>query len=201
MYSYLPTKDADLEDWVGNFLTVAAANETALGIAAADLAPITADNTAYVNAIASVTTTKTAAKAATHSKDVAHKTLTHDVRLLVKRIQAHPGVSSTLKVSLGINPDNGTRTTTPPVTPKDLKANGSSLGVNSIAWNKNGNIPTTQFVIEAKKPADTTWNIVGQTTRSKFDHTGQTPGVKLEYRIIAARADKASVPSLSVTVY
>ena len=42
---------------------------------------------------------------------------------------------------------------------------------------------------------------IGATTKTRFDHTGQTPGAKATYRVLAERADMSSLPSQSVTVY
>ena len=89
----------------------------------------------------------------------------------------------------------------PTAQPTSLLASPDSSGVNSLAWNRNGNKPATTFVIEAMLGASTTFEQIGTTTKTRFDHTGQTPGVKATYRVTAERADISSLPSQSVTVY
>ena len=49
--------------------------------------------------------------------------------------------------------------------------------------------------------AATTSEQIGTTPKTRFDHTGQTPGVKAVYRVTAERADMSSIPSQSVTAY
>ena len=131
-----------------------------------------------------------------------------DVRPLVRRIQNNPGVSDSLKAQLGINVQAPVRNKTAPIMPAAVQATPHAVGVNALKWSRTGNKTTTQYVIlaktltgDARATDDTGWSIVGQTTRAKFVHAGVTPGVPMAYKVMAARADQSSLPSLPATVY
>ncbi len=151
---------------------------------------------------------KTAYDGATKNKEQVHKALVARIRPLVKTIQAKNFVAPALKAQLGINANTGGRTKTPPVTPATLVAVPLATGTNTLAWKKMGNKAATQYVVYAKPltsgvsaNADTGWMMVGQTTRSRFDHRGVTPGQPFAYKVVAARADQTSQPTAPVVVY
>jgi hypothetical protein len=50
MADYLPGPDADYQAWVSNFVTYANANLAALGLTAADMAPITSAQSGWATA-------------------------------------------------------------------------------------------------------------------------------------------------------
>lgn len=121
MADYLPGPDADFENWVSNFVTYANANLAALGLVAADMAPITAAQTAFVNNLTAHLAAAAAAKSARQAKTDARATLTTNLRALVRRLQASPLVSDAERSSLGItvrgdNAPIGPPTTSPLVT-------------------------------------------------------------------------------------
>jgi len=62
-------------------------------------------------------------------------------------------------------------------------------------------LPTTTFRVEMMLSEGKEWIFVGNTTKTKYEHTGQTPGVTIYYRITATRADMESEPSQTVSVY
>lgn len=208
MSDYLPTKDLELQQWLANFITVAGTNETALGLDGYNLSQMLADQTQFNNAFAGINPAKLALTAAAKTKDVAHKTVTANIRALVKKIQGTPDIPDALKLQLGINASTGARTNTPPVTPATLVATPLAIGTNVLEWKRMGNKPNTQYVVYSKPitpatnlDAETGWIMVGQTTRSRFDHTDVTPGQPLAYRIVAARAQQKSAATAPVTVY
>ena len=102
MADYLPGSDADYQAWVTNFVTYANANLVALGLAAADLTPVTAAQTTFNTSFAAHVTAKAAAMAATQNKDDSRAGLTAAVRPLVRRLQASAVVSDAEKAALGI---------------------------------------------------------------------------------------------------
>lgn len=100
---FLPSRDPEFTDWQDNFLTYANANLAALGLVAADLAPLLADQgdwkakyTAHIAATA-------AAEAATQAKKTSRSNFARDIRSLVRRIQARPQTTNAQRASLGIN--------------------------------------------------------------------------------------------------
>lgn len=208
MPDYLPVKDLELQKWVDNFVAIATANLSALGISEGDLAPVQGEDNQFMQALIATQNTKTAYDGATKNKEQAHKNLTARIRPLVKKIQGSQNASLSLKAQLGINANNGIRTNTPPVTPATLVAVPLATGTNTLAWKKMGNKQATQYVVYAKPlaagasaNADTGWIMVGQTTRSRFDHRDVTPGQPFAYKVVAARADQFSQPTAPVTVY
>ena len=85
--------------------------------------------------------------------------------------------------------------------PTNLVAYGTDIGINLLSWNRNGNKANTTFIIEAKIGAATTWQIVGTATKAEFKHTGQTPGQKVSYRVLARRPAGDSDFSNTAVVY
>lgn len=102
MADYLPGPDADYQAWVTNFVTYANANLAALGLVAADMTPITTNQTLFNTGFAAHIAAKAAAQAAKQSKDEARGGLTAAIRPLVRRLQASSVVSDAEKASLGI---------------------------------------------------------------------------------------------------
>lgn len=208
MPGYLPAKDLELSQWLANFITIAQANEPALGLTVSDLATLTGEQTQFASALVGINTAKLGVTAATKTKDAAHKTVTTNVRSIVKKIQTNKTVPVALKSQLGITVSANVRTNTPPVTLTTLVATAHAIGTNVLAWKKMGNKPNTQYVVYSKPitpsvslDAETGWTMVGQTTRSRFDHKNVTPGQPLAYKIVAARAEQTSQPTAPVTVY
>ena len=102
--SYLPQKDADLQNWVLNFKTLIAANPTTYGLKAADATAITSLYTAWNAAYVLVTspTTKTAATVA--AKNIARTNMNATYRSYAQNIANNAGVTSANKIALGLNP-------------------------------------------------------------------------------------------------
>ncbi|KAG8526090.1 uncharacterized protein KY384_000082 [Bacidia gigantensis] len=198
---YLPKGKTQLQAWLTNFGTVAGAQAVPLGLLPADLSALGAAQGTFNGSVAGVKTAKAALKSATQTELTATKTVNTTVRGIVRRIQANPAVTPTQKASLGINPRSAAKNHAPPVTPTGLTAEGFSTGVNALKWDRAGNKSNTIFVIQAQIGASLDWVEVGSKNATKFDHVGQTPGVKVAYRVLATRAGMASVPSPSVTLY
>jgi len=102
MADYLPGPDADFQAWVNNFVTYANANLAALGLVAADMTPVTANQTTWNTNFTAHIAAKNAAQAAKQSKDEARRALASVIRPLVRRLQASPAVSDAERAALGI---------------------------------------------------------------------------------------------------
>lgn len=61
MADYLPGPDADYQAWVSNFVTYANANLASLGLTAADLTPVTTNQTLFNTGFAAHIAAKNAA--------------------------------------------------------------------------------------------------------------------------------------------
>ena len=102
MADYIPGPDASFQAWQSNFVTYANANLAALGLTAADMTPITAAQTPWVNGFTAHIAAVNAAKAAKQTKDEARAAYVAAIRPLVRRLQASAVVSDAEKASLGI---------------------------------------------------------------------------------------------------
>jgi len=102
MADYIPGPDASFQAWQSNFVTYANANLAALGLTAADMTPITAAQTPWVNGFTAHIAAVNAAKAAKQTKDEARAAYVAAIRPLVRRLQASPQVSDAERASLGI---------------------------------------------------------------------------------------------------
>ena len=102
MADYIPGPDASFQAWQSNFVTYANANLAALGLTAADMAPITSAQSGWATAFPAHVAAVNAAKAAKQTKDEARAAYVAVIRPLVRRLQASPQVSDAEKASLGI---------------------------------------------------------------------------------------------------
>lgn len=102
MADYIPGPDASFQAWQSNFVTYANANLAALGLVAADMVPITTNQTLWATAFPAHVAAVNAAKAAKQTKDEARAAYVAVIRPLVRRLQASPVVSDAEKSSLGI---------------------------------------------------------------------------------------------------
>ena len=199
---FIPDKDAQLPPYLNNLVTYANANLVALTLVAGDIAPTSTGATAYGTALNNVATAKEALKQAILTKDAARKTVTTNVRVLSRKVQGIAAVTPAQKAALGLSPRTGRRQRTAPLTPAGLIATASADGTNTLSWNRSLlNKPTTTFVIEASYMGGTGWEYVDSATATRYQHTGQTPGVSVYYRVTATRNKQFSEPSQSAIVY
>ena len=198
---YLPKGKTQLSAWLANFNNVASAQMTSLGLTAADITALTGTTGNFNYSVAGVKTAKAALKSSTQAETAATKTVSNTVRGIVRRIQSNPAVTPAQKATLGVNPRSAPKNHAPPVTPTGLTVSGAETGVNTLNWNRAGNKQNTVFAVQAQIGASAAWVEVGAVTATKFAHTGQTPGVKVAYRLVARRAGMASVASAAATVY
>ncbi|MGD9688426.1 MAG: hypothetical protein AB7K52_04335 [Phycisphaerales bacterium] len=99
-----------------NFVTYANANLAALGLVAADLTPVTTNQTTFNTNFAAHIAAKAAAQAAKQSKDEARSGLNAAIRPLVRRLQASSAVSNAEREALGITVADAPSPIGPPTT-------------------------------------------------------------------------------------
>jgi hypothetical protein len=102
MADYIPGPDPFFQAWQSNFVTYANANLAALGLVAADMAPVTSAQGTWATAFPAHVAAVAAAKAARKTKDDARAAYVAVIRPLVRRLQASAVVSDAEKASLGI---------------------------------------------------------------------------------------------------
>jgi hypothetical protein len=111
---YIPTKDANLANWLTNFTTLITATPSAFGLTPTDAANIDASVALFSNAYAPITSPSTKTAQAVSNKNTAKVTTLAQIRPYAQNISLNPGVSSANKIAVGVNP----RTSTPsPITP------------------------------------------------------------------------------------
>lgn len=124
---YIPTTDAGLDAWLNNFSTLITASPSAYGLLSSDAATIAAAVASWhaEYLLVSSPTTKTASTVS--AKNTAKVTTLGIIRPYSQNIANNPGVSSSNKIALGLNP----KTSTPsPITPP---ASNPILTVQSAA--------------------------------------------------------------------
>jgi hypothetical protein len=98
---YLPTREADLLTWSGNFDTLINLTPTDYGLTAGQATDYRALHTAFTDAYA-VANGPERGPAATQTKNTAKHALIAEARKLVRIIQAFPGTTNTMRVQLKI---------------------------------------------------------------------------------------------------
>ncbi len=195
---FLPREDTQLQLWLTNFKTVATANESVLDLTADELLAINAGTADFNTKMTALEAAKKAQSGATSNKNGSKSEISSTVRGLARKFKANPNVSEGLLNSLGVLA-NGT--TGPVVTVNGVEAMGCDDGVNTIKFNRNGNVQGTTFVIEYKVQGSSVWLFGNAITKTTWNHEGQTPGQQIWYRITSARAGQRSAPSVPVSVY
>ena len=190
---YIPKKDTIYRDWLANFLTVSNANLVALGLVAADIAPLQTEKNNLDSAITNAETLQAQAKAATEKKNVFRKSSETKARAIVKRIQAKIDVPPDLKKQLQITiPGDNPAPPSVPYTPKNLVVNVVGNGANELRWDRNGNIPSIIFNVEALINDAKDYVLIFSTRKTNYMHTNVPSGSKITYRV---RAIHGEIPS------
>ena len=198
--SYLPLKEAELVIWLANFVNVANANLVALGLVAADVDPIKTLQPTLTANLNDVEAKLAAYTAAVETKDATKDSIISKVRILVNKIQANPAVTVALKAQLGISTHEGGSYPQHPVPPTDLVAVLQSDGSVNLSWNRNGNAPKTQFVIEYSVGATTNWILLDVITKTNYNHKGFPAGVPIKYNVKARKGGETSGSSNTAIV-
>jgi hypothetical protein len=110
MPDYIPTSDADFDNWLGLFAAYITANAAALGLTPNDIAPLTAAVTGWDAAFPANETAQASASAAAISKDHSRATAETVARPLVQQLQASPLVTDAQRSAMKITVRATTRT-------------------------------------------------------------------------------------------
>lgn len=192
---YIPSKEGDIIPWTENFITVANANLTTLGLIETDITAIATKKVDFTTKLNNAIAKQAESKAATESKNISKDDLVTNIRVLAKQIQARPGVPNNLKEQLGLTVPNPTPTPLQPVTPTELSAKINTSGHAQIKWNRNGNPSGTIFLIETSNNYSTGWQITGSTTKTTYI-TPLTLQLGSNYiRVKAQKGELTSEPS------
>lgn len=192
----------EASNFLGNFITVATANLPALTtLVNADIIALTTLKTDIDAAIADAIAKQEAAEAAIAFRNTKLDLLNIGTESRVLKVFSIVGLSTSLQDQLGLPAFDIQPTPVQPITPTGLAVLGFGDGTNKLSWNTAGNAARTNYIIEFRVGPTGPWQFLNTTTRSKYDHTGQTPGVRLEYRVKAKRPAGESNYSNIAVVY
>ena len=207
---YIDPNDAVFVAWSANFFTVLNANLAAVGLVAGDVTPVSTARDAFSLAYTDQVAKEAAATAAVALKRTRRTTYVPQLRALVKRVQAHPGMTDALRGQLGVTVPKRTRTRrgvgaeVPGVVlePKpgqviihfgDNPGNEQTNG--KPAWAAGCNI-------YRKKQGETAFTLIAFDTASPYvDHvTGSAVNVAYQVAYRGIRATDEGAPSPEQTV-
>lgn len=201
MSNFFPRSVEELIAWFKNFVTVAGNNLAALNYTIADIEAMNALLSALETAQTNVIATKAAAKQAVELKDTNKTRVVQDIRSRAKIIQADYKIPNNIREALGLPVYDTIPSHEVPYQITNLTVEGFDFGSNKLNWDKNGNKPGTQYIIEAQYGVDGAFQVIDTVTATRYDHKGQTPGVAVYYRITPRRGKLLGDPSSTVGVY
>ena len=189
--------------FLGNFIVVGntGTNLATLGMTAAEITTLGTQKSDIDSRIVLRKSAVEAAKTATVNLNTAARTAQVNLSSRNRQITANPNVPASLKKLLGLTVPDTNPSDNAPIPPIELTVSGTPAGTNTLRWKRGTNKPGMQYVIEAKVDGATTWRLIDAVTATRFDHTGQTPGVPVVYRVRARRRGIVSEPSTETTIY
>ena len=196
-----PVNDAEFAIWLANFILKADLHKAVLNLTATQITEINTKLTQFNADLALKQQKKEESVAQTALVKNERKDLNKTVGLLNQGFKGIENLPSNILEEMGLDPNEGNFSISAPNAPLDLVATGTSDGVNSLKWNRNGNRQGTTFIIDAKIANSTDWLMIDAVTGSKYKHKNQTPGVKVQYRIRAKRGELESGMSNTAVVY
>ncbi|MGE4216574.1 MAG: hypothetical protein AB7F50_05925 [Fimbriimonadaceae bacterium] len=179
---------------------MSAGHAAALGLDPGELAAISDAKDDFVAAFASQEAARAVSIGATARADQEWRRSLDLVSSFNAQFQAIPGISPELLGELGltVREEGGS---IPVFAPGELSALGSSNGVTSLRWQRNGNEAGTIYMIEVAYDGTSDWHLVDATTRPRYDHADQVPGRFTRYRVYAQRGSTKSPASNTAAVY
>ena len=197
---YFPKKDADVVPWTENFVQVASTNAAALGLATADINALKTKNSDYALKLNASIAKQAEAQSSVEAKNQYKDAVEESVRILVRQVQAKPGVPDSLKAQLKISVPSPSPSPTDPVAPKDLSVEISSGGTCWLKWNRNFNAERTIFIIETSNSAEKDWKFACNSTKTNCEVKLSFPLGSNYYRVKAQRGNSISNESNIVVI-
>lgn len=191
MKTYYRTSKTALPAWFTNFVSVAAANDTALGLTIPDVTALQALLTDLNTAYAAREAAFNAAKGTTQDRDGEINAALDAIAGWANQWQAQ-GVDPQLIADLGLLVHDTTPTTRTVFTPSKMTVTPDAAGTNWVRWNRNGNVQGMMFDLEVAYDGGNDWTAVTTVTSASFKHMGQTPGRSTAYRLRARNGNTVS---------
>jgi hypothetical protein len=151
--------------------------------------------------LADVDAAKAALTTAVAAKDAARLAVENELRPTVQLIQLDALVTDATRLDAGLPVRDTIRTTSAPTPALELVATPSADGTNALKWKSGANAAGVRFEIQAKVGTAAGFSTVDVVTATSFVHKNQTPGVRVEYRVVTRRGDLVAAASNPATVY
>lgn len=132
---FIPDKDSDFLLWHDQFKAAAGNLAATLGLSAADLAALEADNTELHQKVTAAELASAAAQQATRDKVTTRRTVEQNSRKLARRLKEHPSYTPALGEQLRIEGPEDTTDMMTTARPR-LNATTKPHGVVELAFNK-----------------------------------------------------------------
>lgn len=198
IYDFIPATDLGYKSWLQNFAARCEAYEIELGLTPEQVTLLKTQSSEFGDLCNLAIQKKRELQGVVADKDYSRRVSTETVRAITKQIKGNAAVSPEILGSLGVVQP---RTSGPVVPVSKLVVKGTSDGVNSLTWDRNGNAQGTVFLIESRREGSTLWNFVAAVTKTQFKDEDQIPGQTQYYRIKASRSGKTSNPCGEVIIY
>lgn len=137
---YLPSREAELAEWLTNFQDRVSASPTTYGLTVDQVTAYTSLYSTWTAAYQAATQPATRTKAAVTEKDIARDNVVRDTRLLVSQIQTFPGTTDSMRDNLGITIRKTTRTRQDA---PDAEPRVAVAGVSGLTFMLNIDDPTS----------------------------------------------------------
>jgi hypothetical protein len=196
-----PANNAEFLIWLVNFITVAAANKVVLGLTDGQVTVLENLRAEFSTQLNEQQAKREAAIAATTLVNGSRKLLNSEIGSLNAIFKANKSVAPELLEEMGLNAGGDSVVSSVPVAPVDLVVSGSSDGTNKLKFGNGGNRPRTIYVIEAQIGDSPNYVFVAVTSKTRFDHKNQKPGVRVFYRVKAVNGDLESAYSNIAVIY
>jgi hypothetical protein len=193
--------DAEFSVWLENFENVLENNLAALNLTAANLTELQALSGEMKDALAERQSVEEMKRAKIVKLREKRKAVVKKVAYYNKILPANEAISGELIEMLGLNAAIPNTAVVNPNRPVELIAESSASGVNELRWKKNGNRAGTFYIVESRLESEPKFVYTGSTSKTKFEHKNQRPGVRMFYRVKAQRSDTESVYSNEAVVY
>lgn len=149
--SYIPAKDADLDNWLANFSTRITATPTTYGLTSGDATTIAASVATWSAAYTAAINPSTRTPVTVAAKDTAKVSVVSLCRAYGQQVANNAAVAVQAKIDLGLNPRTNTPTPIPtPTTQPVLTLVASQSLLSTLRYRDATSIPTSRA-----KPAGT----------------------------------------------
>ena len=187
---YIPTSDAEFLAWSTNFFAVLNANLATVGLGAGDVIPLENAKSAYSASVSDAIAKLAVASAAIETKKTSRDDYQPPLRALVRRIQAHPGMTDALRAQLGItvpSQSRARRSPGPEIPGLTLETRPGQVilhfGTDPNNGQRNGKPAWAAGCnLYRKKPGDTEFVLIAFDTASPYVDTVTGPAVSVAYK-------------------